>query len=297
MARDRETVEDEQSAASEFERLVRLLWRSRYGLIISMVAGLAVGGVVAWLTEPVYRATVVLIPVQDTGIAGSLGSALSEVGGLAALVGLDGLGGDRTSEGLAVLASRKFTEAFIKDFALLPQLFPDDWDPNTKKWRVSSSRPPSLYDGYVLFDDIRKIRRDGKTGLVSIDFIWPDAKSAAILANAMVSRLNNDIRQRDIDEATRSIEQLNAELERTRFIAVESAVQNLIETNVKRRTLAKARFEYAFRVIDPAIPVDKEDYFRPRPLLYVAAGAFCGLFLGIAVVALRQFSGFLRTGT
>ena len=77
----------------------------------------------------------------------------------------------------------------------------------------------------------------------------------------MVTRLNDHIRDRDIDEATKNIDQLNAELERTEVLAVRLAMQKLIEANVRRRTLANTRADYVFRIIDPAMPVDSRDYY------------------------------------
>jgi uncharacterized protein involved in exopolysaccharide biosynthesis len=294
MTMDQTRADGLPSTASQIERLAGLLWQSRYLLIACAITGFGLGALVSWLTVPTYRATVVLMAAEDADLGGDLGSALSQAGGIAALVGLGGAGGNRTDEAIAVLASRQFTEGFIADFALLPQLFPKKWDSAKKTWRVAESRQPSLYDGFKRFDDVRKVRRDTRTGLVTLELVWPDADSAAVLANSLVSRVNGHIRARDIAEATRSIEQLNVELGRTQVIAVQSAIQKLIEANVKRRTLANTRPDYVFRVIDPAIPVGPKDYFRPQPVLYIAAGGFCGLLLGIVFVALRQFLGFLR---
>jgi uncharacterized protein involved in exopolysaccharide biosynthesis len=292
---ERLDLDPASAATSQIAFLVALLWDARYVLAFCAIAGLVIGGVTARFTQPVYRATVVLMPTQDAELGDGLGSVLSQAGGIAALVGLGGTSANRTDEAIAVLESRKFTESFIEDFGLLPRLFPNKWDEETKAWRVTKKPPPSLYDGFRQFeDDVRRVRRDAKTGLVTLDIVWPDANEAAVLANSMVSRLNDSIRDRDIGEATTNIEQLSIELDRTKVLAVQLAMQKLIEANVRRRTLANTRVDYVFRVIDPAMPVDPRDYFRPRPVLYVAAGGLCGLLLGIVFVALRRFVGLLR---
>jgi len=283
------------SATPQIAFLATLLWEARYVIVGCAVAGLIIGGVAARFTAPVYRATVVLMPAQDADLGDGLGSVLSQAGGIAALVGLGGASGNRIDEAIAVLESRKFTEKFIEDFALLPDLFPSKWDGETKAWRVPQDRQPSLFDGFRRFEeDVRRVRRDAKTGLVNLEVVWPDSDDAAVLANSMVTRLNDHIRDRDIDEATKNIDQLNAELERTEVLAVRLAMQKLIEANVRRRTLANTRADYVFRVIDPAMPVDSRDHFRPRPVLYVAAGGLCGLLLGLVVVTLRRFVRLLR---
>ena len=294
MNAERANVDEPGQPASQLVDLVRLLWHSKHILLIGVVIGCVSGLIGAWLTRPVYRATVVMMPNQDTDLAGDLGSALGQAGGLAALVGLGGGGGKRVDEAIAVLESRKFTERFVDEFALLPELFPKAWDQSARDWRVPASKQPSLFDGFVRFDKLRRIKRDSKTGLVTLELVWPDPAEAAELANSMVARLNDEMRQRDIAETTRTIDQLDVELGRTEIIAVQASIQKLIEANVRRRTLANTRHDYVFRVIDPAVAVGPGHYFRPQPLLYVAAGGFSGLLLGVVFVALSRFASLLR---
>lgn len=293
MTPDPNIVDESRQPASQVLEIARLLWRSRYVLLVGVLIGCLIGALGAWLTQPVYRATVVMMPNQDVDVADGLGSALGQVSGLAALVGAGG-GGTRVDEAIAVLESRKFTEAIIRHHELLPKLFPKAWDTAARGWRVPPEKQPSMFDGYVRFDKLRRVRPDNKTGLVRLELVWPDVAEAATLANHVVAQLNDVLRERDIAEATRSIELLNAELSRTEIVAVREAIYRLIESNVRRRTLANVRQEYVFRVIDPAVPVDRDNYFRPQPLLYVAAGGFSGLMLGMVVVALSHFVRLLR---
>ena len=162
--------DEASSATPQIAFLAALLWEARYLLVVCVVAGLVIGGVAAKLTSPVYRATVILMPAQDANLGDGLGSVLSQAGGIAALVGLGGASGNRTDEAIAVLESRKFTEKFIEDLALLPDLFPSKWDGETKAWRVPKDRQPSLFDGFRRFEeDVRRVRRDAKSGLVNLE--------------------------------------------------------------------------------------------------------------------------------
>lgn len=290
---DRRTVDEPSQSASQILGLMRLLWRSKYILLIGMFLGCAIGAVAAWLTPPAYRATVVMMPNAETGVTDGLGSALGQAGGLAALVGLGG-SGNRLDEAIAILESRKFTESLIVDYQLLPRLFPKAWDSAGRSWRVPASEQPTVVDGFKRFDKLRRVRRDSKTGVVTLELIWPDAAEAADLANSMVARLNDTMRERDMAEATRSVDLLNVELNRTEVVAIQSSIQKLIEANIRRRTLANTRQDYVLRVIDPAIAVEPGHYFRPRPVLYVAAGGFSGLLLGVVFVALMHFGRLLR---
>lgn len=288
-------MEDAQPTASEIVHLMAALWKSRFILLAGLVLGVLSGVLAAWIIDPVYRVRVVMMPNQDADLRGSLGSVLDQAGGLAALVGLGRGGGERLDESIAVLTSRQFAESFIVDNELLPSLFPEEWDSKTGAWKSGGSVPPTLNDAVNRFDkEVRKVRQDARTGLVTLEFTWPERVEAATLANSMIRRLNDSIRDQDVVEATRNIKQLQAELARTSEIAVQVAIQRLIETNVKRRSLANTRSDYVFRVIDPAMPPDSGDYFRPQRGLYAAAGGLCGLFLGIFFSALRRFVEILR---
>jgi len=293
MTPDGSAAQDPSQPASQLIDLVRMLWRSKHVLLVGALVGCVIGAIASWLTQPVYRTTVVMMPNHDADAADGFGSALGPAYGLAALVGVGG-GVNRVDEAIAVLESRKFTESLIEQFELLPKLFPKEWDATARDWRVPRVDQPSLFDGFVRFDKLRRVRRDNKTGLVTLELVWPDAAEAAILANAIVERLNDDLRERDIAEATRSINLLNVELGRTEFVAVREAIHRLVEANVRRRTLANVRQEYVFRVIDPAVAVDREGYFRPQPLLYVTAGGVSGLLLGVVFVALLRFARLMR---
>ncbi len=290
---DENAVMQPSQPESQVADLVRLLWRSKYVLLIGALIGGMLGGGAAWLTHPVYRVTVVMMPSAEIGFSDSLGSALGPAGSLAALVGLGG-GGSRVDEAIAVLESRKFTEGLIEERGLLPQLFFKAWDSTAGAWRAGLAKQPSLYDGYRRFEKLRQIRRDNRTGLVTLELIWSDAVEAAELANLMVAGVNDDLRKRDIAEATRSIEQLSAELSRNAVVAVQASINKLIEANVRRRALANARDDYVFHIIDPAVAPDRDDYFRPKPVLFVAAGVFSGLVLGIVAIALSGLVRLLR---
>ena len=103
--------------------MLRRIWVRRWWV------GAAVGVVctaafvtASFVMAPVYRAAVVLAPANAdrNGIGSGLDSGLGQLGGLAALAGLN-LGGTEgmTEEALAVLRSRQFTEAFISDRMLI----------------------------------------------------------------------------------------------------------------------------------------------------------------------------------
>jgi uncharacterized protein involved in exopolysaccharide biosynthesis len=272
---------------------LRLLWARRWrfaGTVAVFVVGAAT---VAFLMTPVYRSTTILVPAEvETSGMGSLLGGLGELGGLAALAGLDlGSTGNPTVESLAVLRSRSFTEAFIRDRDLLPLLFDGDWNADDKRWH-DPENPPSMADGYKYFDErVRTVTQDARTGIVTVHVDWRDPEVSAEWANVLVDRLNAEMRSRAIERTNASVRFLEEELVNTTIVDTRTAISRLMETQINQRMLANVTKEYAFRVIDRALPADDDDPVRPRKLLIVVMAAAAGLLAGILLVLATRRMG------
>jgi uncharacterized protein involved in exopolysaccharide biosynthesis len=270
----------------DLAELMRLLWARRLMLagIVAVFVGLAVAA--GFVLTPIYRSSALLVPaeVEATGMTSLLGG-LGELGGLAALAGLDlGGNGNATAESLAVLRSRSFTEAFLKDLDLMPLLFEDEWDPSANRWRDPDDAP-TMSDGYKYFDqELRSVQQDLRTGLVTVRVDWRDPEVAANWTNALVDRLNAEMRRRAIERTNAAVKYLEQELAKTVIVDTRTAIGRLMETQINQRMLANVTEEYAFRVIDRALPSDDDDPVRPRKLVMIVTAAAAGLLVGIVVV-------------
>jgi uncharacterized protein involved in exopolysaccharide biosynthesis len=262
------------------------LWAGRWWIVVSVVLFTAIFAAAAFLMTPVYRATTVLVPVStERGGAGSLGSALGQLGGLAALAGIMGDGGSQTDEALAVLVSREFTEGFIHDHNLMPELFHGKWDEATGRWRGDKADWPTPALAFKVFDeDIRAVVRDKKTGLITVTIEWRDRAKAALWTNELVARLNAEMRARAIASTNASVGYLQNELAATSTIDTRSAITRLMEAQINQRMFANVTQEYSLRVVDRALPPDPKDVVRPKKLLLVALGPALGLLFGAAGV-------------
>lgn len=283
----------EQFGGSSGEMDLRLmlarLWAKRWWLTVSVV--LFTGGFVAaaFLMVPVYRGTTVVVSADvDRGGAGGLGSSLGAIGGLASLAGINlGSGGSHTEEALAVLRSREFTEGFINDNNLMPELFADRWDPVAKRWRGPEKNWPTLAQAFKFFDnDVRNINHDKKTGLISLQIEWHDPVKAAQWANGLIARLNAEMRTREIASTTASLSYLEKELASTSAVDTRQVINGLMETQINKRMFANVTAEFALRVVDRALPPDPKDIVRPKKLLLIALGPTLGLMFGSFVVLL-----------
>jgi uncharacterized protein involved in exopolysaccharide biosynthesis len=171
---------------------------------------------------------------------------------------------------------------------LLPKLFAGRWDEERSAWKDDGGPPPSTNDAY------RKIRqnhllvtRDELTGLVTVAFEWKDPNEAHAWLGALIDDLNERVRQRERENAARSLQFLREELQRTDVVVIQQALHQLSLNELQRLTLANVRDDFAFQVIDPPSFPDEDDPVWPKPLLMVLGGLFLGLFAGLAAAALR----------
>lgn len=260
--------------------------RRRWLLVFAV--SLAVGAaftVLAYITTPIYRGTTVLAPadVEKKGMGSGLASALGAGGGFAALAGL-GLGGNdyATEEAMAVLKSEQLTQGFLRDNNLLPELFPKLWDAPAGHWKTGK-KIPTLGAGFRAFNKIRKIQRDTKTGLITLQIDWKDPVKAANWTNQLVERLNDEMRKRALVQAEASMGYLQNELATTVDVSTREAISRLMEGQIKQQMLAHVTKEYALKVVDKSIPADIDAPVRPVKILYIAFGLFFGTMVGVVV--------------
>jgi uncharacterized protein involved in exopolysaccharide biosynthesis len=252
-------------------------------LVASVLLFTAAFTTAAFVLTPIYRASTVLIPAKsDTNVdAGSSGLGAG-IGAAASLVGITlGQGDELTQEALAVLKSREFTEKFIEERHLMPVLYAKKWDAQAGKWKVDERHQPTPARAFRYFDKkIRVIVPEKKTSLITMDIDWTDRVAAADWANDLVQRLNLEMRKREMARADSAVGYLEKEFETTTAVATREAIGHLIEIQVKQRMLAAVTQEFAFRVIDHAMPPDRDDRLFPNRLLFLAAGPLVGLIFG-----------------
>ena len=267
------------------------LWAHRRW-IAACVAVSTVGFVIAaFLITPIYRATTLLAPASSSrsSLSNSLSSTLGQLGSIASMVGVNvGSVDIETEEAIAILRSRQFTEGFISDQNLLPELFDSLWDRKTSTWLVTGDKQPTLGKAYKKFDEqVRSITEDKKTGLVLLQVDWRDPAMAALWANSLVDRLNRAMRARALAQVTKSLSFLDGELEKTTDTDTRLAINRLVEMQIRQRMLANVTEEYAFRIVDRATAPDKWDRIRPKRVLISISGLLAGLVFGVLSVAIR----------
>jgi uncharacterized protein involved in exopolysaccharide biosynthesis len=255
-----------------------LIMARRWWVMGTILLFTAASTTVAFLITPTYEGAVVLVPANTERIGESLGGGGGQLGGIASVVGLNfNSRSSATDEALAILRWRQFTEAFISDRQLMPELFARKWDAQRKQWKGPLDAQPTLAKAHKYFDKkIREVTQDKKTGLVTLSVIWKDRNEAADWANDLARRLNEEMRTRALRREDLAVGFLNHELLSTTEVVAREAIGRLIESELKQRMLANVTQEYAFRVVDRAMPPDQDDRVGPHRLQLIFGGAFAG---------------------
>jgi len=255
-------------------------------LLATTLAGGLIAGVIALALPAKFRAQALVAPVTQQTASGA-GGALRQIGGIAALAGIDiGVSGGRKEEYLATLNSPGFARDFIQTRNLLPLLYAERWDAQGKRWRAGA-RVPTLDQAAERFtDDVVSISDDRRTSLVTVTVDWYSPQLAAQWANGMVEMVNERLRTEAIRSAQSSLEYLDKELAKTNVVEIRQAIYRLTEEQVNNAMLANVQREYAYRFLDAAVPPEKRH--SPKRALIGAVGAVAGLFAGVVVVYVRR---------
>jgi LPS O-antigen subunit length determinant protein (WzzB/FepE family) len=248
------------------------IWSGRW-LIIAITSLFAVGGVTyALVAQEWYRAEVVLAPADKKG---GMSGALSQLSGLASLAGVS-VGGGEGSQPLAVLKSKDFAREFITDMKLMPVLL--------KNWK--GDEEPDIRDAVKIFEGLRAISDDKKTGLVTLSIRWKDADTAALWANELSRRVNARLRAEALHEAERNVAYLQKEMAQTSVVSLQQSMGRVLEGEMQKLMLARGNEQFAFKVIDRATPPKSRESPK-RAQISIFATLVGGVF-GLLSVFLRQ---------
>ena len=102
----------------------------------------------------------------------------------------------------------------------------------------------------------------------------------------LVDDLNNDMRNQDISEATKSLEYLYKELENVSYDELNELIYSLIEEDIKVLSMANTKAEYIFKIIDPPVVSEKKSSSRALICILIT---LLGAILACTIVLIKIF--------
>lgn len=283
----------------DLRELFMALWEGKWA-IIAITFIFAVGSTAFALMQPnIYKASALLVSAERGG-GGGLSRMAGQLGGLAALAAVNLGRGEASPAELAteIIRSRQFVGAFIQKHELLvPLMAAQEWkrttntlvldrkvyDEQNNVWLRKADgmhgATPTAQEAYKVFTNKSlSISRDKETGLYTLAVSHVSPYIAQQWVNWLIEDINEVMRERAIREATRNLEYLSTQLQKTAVADMQAALYQLVEEQTKSLMLAEVQEEFAFKVIDPPVaPISKN---QPRRALICVIGTLFGGFLG-----------------
>jgi uncharacterized protein involved in exopolysaccharide biosynthesis len=250
-----------------------LVWGKRW-VVIGITSAFVVAGVAyAFLAQEKYRAEVIMSSSGQRSVPG--GGALNQLGGLAALAGVT-IGSNNLAIPIAVLQSSGLTREFIEEMKIEPVLLDGNADDDK-----------DIRDAVMVFDrSVRSVYEDKKTGVVTLTIEWTDATVAADWANALVAKVNMQLRQQALEEAERNVDYLTREMAKTDVVSQQQSIGRVLESEMQKLILARGNEEFAFRILDRATPPKNRS--SPKRAVIVLLSGVLGLIASVVFLLGRR---------
>ena len=287
----------------DVKHLISLVWKKKLTLLFFILSFTILTGIYSLKIPNKYTSSVLMIAVED-----SQESNLSDYSGLANLAGIS-LPSDsnKADIGIEVLKSRLFIQNFISQNNILPELMASrGWEITTgkilydekiydqsknvwtRKVKFPKKSQPSLNEAYDFWKkNIFSVIIDKQTGFIKFEITHYSPVIAQNWAALLISELNNFMREKDVQEAERSINYLNEESNKTNIEELRSLFYKLIQNNIEKKMLAYSRSEYLFQIIDP--PIISEEKSSPKRFLLTVLGGLLGLFFGLISILVNHY--------
>ncbi|HGS5145927.1 TPA: Wzz/FepE/Etk N-terminal domain-containing protein [Vibrio parahaemolyticus] len=290
----------------DLRELFKALWKGKWIVIVTTFT-FAIGSVLYALSLPnIYKADALLAPAESSN-GGGLSNMAGQLGGLAALAGVN-LGASESSQtdlAVQVMKSRQFVEAFInKHDLLVPLMAAKDWDlPNNKlildeelynsstgDWLREPNglrgAKPTAQEAFRVFNkEVLSISQDQESSLYTVSVKHYSPYIAQQWVNWLIEDINKVMRERTIAETSQNLAYLNAQLQKTAVADMQSTFYKLIEEQTKSLMLAEVQEEFIFKVVDPAVVPELKD--GPKRALICVLGTLLGGMFGVAIVLVR----------
>lgn len=290
----------------DLRELFKAIWKGKW-IIIATTFVFAVASVAYALSLPnIYKSDALLAPAENSN-GGGLSKMAGQLGGLAALAGVNLGGGESSQTDLAVqvIKSRQFVDAFInKHDLLVPLMAAKEWDlannklvlneelydASTGEWlrepKGLRGTTPTAQEAFEVFTkEVLSVNQDKDSGLYTVAVKHYSPYIAQQWVHWLVQDINKVMRERTIAETSQNLDYLNAQLQKTAVADMQSTFYKLIEEQTKSLMLAEVQEEFVFKTVDPAVVPELKN--GPRRALICVLGTLLGGILGVMIVLVK----------
>ncbi|CCN80344.1 OtnB protein [Vibrio nigripulchritudo SFn27] len=284
----------------DLRELFKALWKGKWIIIVTTFVFAIVSVLYALSLPNIYKADALLAP-EESSNGGGLSKMAGQLGGLAALAGVN-IGGSESSQtdlALEVMKSRQFIRQFVnKHDLIVPLMAVKNWDLDTNKLVIDKEvyndengtwlrKPdglrgevPTEQEVYEVFShNVFSINKDKESGLYELTVKYYSPYVAQQWVNWLIADINQVMRERAISDASQNLTYLNTQLKKTTVADMQSTFYKLIEEQTKSLMLAEVQEEFIFKVVDPAVAPELK--YGPKRALICIVITLIGFLLSI----------------
>jgi uncharacterized protein involved in exopolysaccharide biosynthesis len=271
-----------------------------------VIAAVILTIIISLCMKNIYGAKAIITPIapKDSGGNSIAAGIMQQVGGLST-IGLPDL--SSSAEIVTLLQSNILREKVISQYNLLPILFSDQWDENTKNWKkrawynplslmsslIRLIKPvnkkgiekiegvPDVWDGLRKLDDMVKINNNVKDKTITIVVEFDDPVLAANIAGYYLAELNDHMSSEAKRVALTNRKYLEQQLDQTADPFIKQKIYNLIAQQIETSMMAEVKENFAFKIIDPPKAPDRK--LKPKRAQMMLISLLASLLIGIAI--------------
>ncbi|MAR89401.1 MAG: hypothetical protein CML06_00760 [Pseudomonadales bacterium] len=293
----------EQNQELTLRDIFSLIWKHRFIVLLFSIISMLIAIFIAFRIPEKYESTAIVMPVQEEQQLSS--QLLSQVGGLAGLAGLAQQNrSNKINIALEIITSRKFLAEFARKHDIEQEVVAgEDWDEekaewiidtdtlnnSTSRWNGGINQEQHAFSDWVLHKSLIDkliIVENEETGSFKIGFELFSPIDAKNWTTWLIDDLNNEVRQRDINQATTNINYLKEQIQKTAISEMKPIFYQIIAEQSKTMMLAEARKDYIFSIVDPMVVPEKKS--KPKRFLIIVVGVGLGFFISSIYVLARR---------
>ncbi|MBN1381630.1 MAG: hypothetical protein JXA41_08145 [Deltaproteobacteria bacterium] len=289
-------------------------------IIIMVVAAVFLTAFLSLFMTNIYQSKTMIIPItpRDAGRGGTMSMLAEQFGGLAAM-GISTPGAASASEIVNLLKSNILREKIITKYHLLPVLFYDQYNWETKKWKIEEEGPsfsinpfkligklvalvrpadpgapkkeddgiPGIWDGLRALKTIVNVNHDIKENSITLSVDLYDPEQAKKIVEYFLQTLTDHMSFEAKRVALTNRKYLESQLNETSDPLIKQKIYNLIAQQIETSMMSEVKENFAFKVIDPPMTPDLK--IKPRRSIMVILAFMTALFIGILAAFFLEF--------
>jgi len=253
----------------DLRKVGRAFWRVRWAFVLSAVTGLALGAQKIVDHQPVYEASMTIMPISSQFASGQPAAS----GGVAGLASLGLAFGTRTASNFerlrVVIGSLDFAESLEKKYGLVEKFFGQQRDIETGKWKRPTSQrffddqklraklglglwaEPGIHSLAALLKGGFVIKEVNQGMFFRISVTHSDRDMALWMITTVFKEADNRLRDMDHKESTDRRLYLDQQLRAANIVELRTALAQLLTLEERQAMLLAGDLAYSARIVDP----------------------------------------------